>query len=75
MIVELKDKLKSLYFELSGEDDQTQQILGVSGEEALMALLSLGYNRSQAERALKKVQQASKSLTVEELIKQALQVI
>jgi Holliday junction DNA helicase RuvA len=75
LIVELKDKLKSLYFELSGEDDQTQQILGVSGEEALMALLSLGYNRSQAERALKKVQQASKSLTVEELIKQALQAI
>lgn len=75
LIVELKDKLKSIYLETSGEEDQTQRILGISGEEALMALLSLGYNRSRAEGAIKKVQQTDKSLTVEEMIKQALQAI
>ncbi len=75
LIVELKDKLKSIYLETGGEENQTQRTLGISGEEALMALLSLGYKRSQAERAIKKVQQADKSLTVEEMIKQALQAI
>jgi len=75
MIVELKDKLKSIRIELDGEEEQTKQFLGVSGEEVLMALLSLGYGRSQAERAINKVQQAGNSLTVEEMIKQALQAI
>ncbi|HEM49340.1 MAG TPA: Holliday junction branch migration protein RuvA, partial [Caldithrix sp.] len=47
----------------------------VSGEEVMMALLSLGYGRAQAERAIRKVQQNGHSLTVEEMIKQALQAI
>ena len=75
LIVELKDKLKSMRIELAGEEEKSKQILGVSGEEVLMALLSLGYSRSQAEKAISKVQQSGQSLTVEEMIKQALQAI
>ena len=75
LIVELKDKLKSIRLELGGEGEQAENYLGVSGEEVLMALLSLGYGRTQAERAIKKVQQSGKTLTVEEMIKQALQAI
>jgi Holliday junction DNA helicase RuvA len=75
LIVELKDKLKSMRIELAGEEEKSKQILGVSGEEVLMALLSLGYGRSQAEKAISKVQQSGQSLTVEEMIKQALQAI
>ncbi|MBN1408654.1 MAG: Holliday junction branch migration protein RuvA [Calditrichaceae bacterium] len=75
LIVELKDKLKSIRFELGGEEEDSKQTLGVSGEEVMMALLSLGYGRAQAERAIRKVQQNGHSLTVEEMIKQALQAI
>ena len=75
LIVELKDKLKSMRIELAGAEEESKQILGVSGEEVLMALLSLGYSRSQAEKAISKVQQSGQSLTVEEMIKQALQAI
>ena len=75
LIIELKDKIKSIGVELGGEEDQVENSLGVSGEEVMMALLSLGYGRAQAERAIKKVQQAAPSLTVEEMIKQALQAI
>ena len=75
LIVELKDKLKSISIDLGGEQEESKEMLGVSGEEVLMALLSLGYGRSQAEKAIRKVQQAGPSLTVEEMIKQALQAI
>jgi Holliday junction DNA helicase RuvA len=75
LIVELKDKLKSIDVELVGEEVQTRKDLGASGEEVLMALLSLGYGRVQAERAIKKVQLTDRTLTVEEMIKQALQAI
>ena len=75
LIVELRDKLKSINIETGGEEDGSIKTLGVSGEEVLMALLSLGYGRAQAERAIIKVQQAGGSLTVEEMIKQTLQAI
>lgn len=75
LIVELKDKLKSINIDLTDSEEEPIKNLGVSGEEVLMALLSLGYGRAQAERAITKVQQADQSLTVEEMIKQALQAI
>jgi Holliday junction DNA helicase RuvA len=43
-------------------------------EDALIALVNLGINRSVAETAIKKINNAS-DLTVEELIKQALRVL
>ncbi|MEJ2054335.1 MAG: Holliday junction branch migration protein RuvA [Calditrichaceae bacterium] len=76
LIVELKDKLKSVAVEGDTEVPADQIDLGVSGEETLMALLSLGYGRAQAEKAIKKVQQnGNNTLTVEEMIKKALQAI
>ena len=43
-------------------------------EDALIALVNLGINRGMAETAIKKVENAS-SLTVEDLIKQALRAL
>jgi Holliday junction DNA helicase RuvA len=43
-------------------------------EDALIALVNLGINRAMAENAIKKIDNAS-SLTVEELIKQALRAL
>lgn len=75
LIVELKDKVKIISSDLEGDTNQVINQLGVGGEEVMMALLSLGYGRAQAERAIKKIQQEGHSLTVEEMIKQALQAI
>jgi Holliday junction resolvasome RuvABC DNA-binding subunit len=41
------------------------------GEEAVMALLSLGYKRNQAESVIRKLTQES-SMPIEELIRRAL---
>jgi len=74
LIVELKDKLKSVSIETGDEPVEIQE-LGTTGEETLMALISLGYSRLQAERAIKKVQQNGGTFTVEEMIKKALQAL
>lgn len=75
LIVELKDKFK--HFGTDTEETGTVPFgkLSVSEEEALMGLLSLGYGRFQAEKALQKVNASGSELTVELMIKKALQVI
>lgn len=44
-------------------------------QETLLALLSLGYNRHDAEKAIQLAQEQSKSVTVEELLKNALKAV
>jgi Holliday junction DNA helicase RuvA len=75
LIVELKDKFK--HFRTDTEETGNVKFgkLSVSEEEALMGLLSLGYGRFQAEKALQKVNASGSELTVELMIKKALQVI
>ncbi len=76
LIVELKDKIS-----LPESIDDTQKSIkfrqpkNEAEEEALLALISLGYSRSQAMRAISKVQKEKLSNKAEEIIKQALQVI
>lgn len=76
LIVELKDKLGALAIH-----DQTlvSQGAGVMKDsirtETLMALLSLGYTRIQADKALQKISTDSSLKTVEDMIRVALKLI
>ena len=70
LIVELKEKLQKS--EILVSKSAVKLPKGGAVEEALGALLSLGYERSEANEALKRVASAKKKLTAEELVKQAL---
>jgi Holliday junction DNA helicase RuvA len=74
LIVELKEKLTKV--DLRAEKGvEVKERIGVSVEdEAVLALVSLGYNKFDARKAVEKVSSESKeSLPIEELIKRALQ--
>ncbi len=68
IIVDLKDKIKPM------GDALTPQPIVVSEvyDEALAALMMLGFTRQQSQKALKKLFDAEPSLKVEEAIKKAL---
>jgi len=70
LVVELRDRVAPLL----AESEQPGAIAGTGrvSEEALMALLSLGYPRANAEKGLRQAQLENGELPVEELIKQAL---
>ena len=72
IILELKNKLGKIEFSQTAEIPTSAQLKNRS--EALVALMSLGYNRAIAERALRNVLQESRGieLTVEDLVKRAL---
>lgn len=76
MVVELREKFSQLgLIKIQGGDKLTGMILTSLEEEALMALISLGYKRPIVDRALSKARKQGDYKTVEELIKVALQVI
>ena len=68
--LELKEKVKSLTLE--GEEYPT---LRSEYEEAALALVALGYNRAQAERAVNKVLESGDGEKVEVIIQKALSMI
>jgi Holliday junction DNA helicase RuvA len=69
IILELKGKV------LSQKNTSSSPVIhNTTQEDALIALVNLGISRSVAENALKKLNNAS-SLTVEEMIKQALRAL
>lgn len=70
IILELKGKL---VFE-NNTGGQSNIVHNTTEDDALFALVNLGINRAVAESAIKKINDTS-SLTVEELIKQALRVL
>lgn len=73
IIIDLQDKLGK----------QTEGQAGVGGfvstnkimEEALAALVMLGFNKNEAEKGLQKMKQQNPNYTLEELIKHTLKVI
>jgi Holliday junction DNA helicase RuvA len=76
LIVELKEKFKSLG--LISETTETREIkldLTTLEQEAIMALVSLGYRKHAAEKALVKLRDGDKILSLEEMIKKVLQAI
>ncbi|RMD94403.1 MAG: Holliday junction branch migration protein RuvA, partial [Calditrichaeota bacterium] len=70
LILELKDKLDLQKME--GLELQAVPKTAMS-EEALLALVSLGYNRGQAEKVIVQLLSSAEFQDVESLIKQALQ--
>ncbi len=76
LIVELKDKIALP--EVIGTDESSAVVTEPKTEvekEAILALVSLGYTRGQAAKAVAKVQKIHFSEKAEEIIKRALQVI
>jgi Holliday junction DNA helicase RuvA len=70
MLLELKDKIKLMPSTGPAQDRTTAGPDHV--EDALSALVNLGYKKPIAEEALKKVRQGRPGLAVEELIREAL---
>lgn len=76
LIIELKEKFKSLG--LIGESTLSSEItvkLSSLEQEAIMALVSLGYKKQVAEKALVKLRTGEKILSLEDMIKKVLQMI
>lgn len=72
LIVELKEKFGDAQEDLS-EIIPTKQMESTLVEEAVLALVSLGYKRPKAQAAVRRVLEGTtESLPVEEVIKQAL---
>ena len=70
LIVELKEKLQKSEV-LVGKSMPSAKTADAI-EQALTALMSLGYDRMEAREAVQKVNPGKKKLSVEELVKQAL---
>lgn len=76
LIVELKDKFDKLITAGTEEAEQAEGYrFNELEQEVLMALISLGYKRFNAEKAINVIKQNERVLTVEDYIKKALQVI
>lgn len=72
LIVELKEKLGKVDFGV-GKDQKEKEAVIPAQDEAILALVSLGYTKFDAKRALERVAQEVKEvLPLEELIKRAL---
>lgn len=70
LVVELRDKVGLADQPETGREETGQA--GRPQEEAILALLSLGYKRNQAEKAVHSVAQEEDILSVEALLRQAL---
>ncbi|MFP4460257.1 MAG: Holliday junction branch migration protein RuvA [Candidatus Zixiibacteriota bacterium] len=70
LIVELRDRVKDIVLD---EKDEPSS-LG-KADEALDVLLTLGYKKPQAEKAIKRVMKAKKGISVEEIVKLSLKEI
>lgn len=76
LIVELKDKFSKYSLAGKTEEPPGERHFGTLEDEAVMALISLGYSRQRADNAIIKIhKKGQRILTAEELIKEALQVI
>lgn len=71
VIVELKDKIDKWEYS-SLPDDITPVLNNKNKEEALLALQTLGFNKTIAEKVIEKILKENPQMRVEELIKQAL---
>ncbi len=73
LIIELKEKFKSLGL-IDESSEMTVQLSSLE-HEAIMALVSLGYRKQTAEKAIIKIRGKEKVLSIEEMIKKVLQMI
>lgn len=73
IIIELQDKVNKIA--TPGEMSQFPGHTGKQSEEALLALLALGFPRAAAEKVIQKITGHSPALSVEDIIKQALKLL
>lgn len=73
IILELKDKFKDYDLTGTGKEEVESFDFNIDENEAIGALMALGYNRKEAYYAVSKV--AGQATTIEEIIKQALKVL
>jgi holliday junction DNA helicase RuvA len=74
MVLELKDKI-ALTTPMIAAPSSTSGVLSNDCEDVISALVNLGYKKPQAEEAVRKVRDSRPSLTIEELIREALSVL
>jgi len=75
LALELKDKLADITIEFSSDSDRPVTSVGVL-DDAVSALVNLGYKKQQAEKALKSVwEKNGKNSSLEDLIKESLNVL
>ncbi len=71
LVVDLQDKVKLLNLSETGNISFKNPIV----DEALSALVMLGFGKAEAEKALMKIKQENPDLSVEQLVKQALKTL
>lgn len=72
MIIELQDKVGRLD---SNGISETGRMPGKSFDEALQALLALGFPRNASEKVLSKIAETQPGISVEDIIKQSLKLL
>lgn len=75
LLVELQDKYGKLESTLELQTGLSISSYNGVEQESILALMSLGYTRGAANKAIEKAQKSEKIKVVEELLKKALQVI
>ena len=68
MVVELKDKVAR-----SSGDSETEIGSALGSDEAVKALVALGYNRFEAQKAVSTIRQGRGDLPLEDVVREALQ--
>ena len=73
MVLELKDKVAKL---ITGVDSKSRlQSVSGSGDEAVRALVALGYNQFEAQQAVSRVRSAESDLPLEEVVRAAISAV
>ncbi len=72
LVIDLQDKLKNFATDATGLGFVT---LSAAVEEALSAMLALGFGKNDAEKAILKLKQQNPDYTVEQLVKNALKIL
>ena len=75
LVIDLKEKFTQWGLVPESTEEHNLNVLTTTEKEALMALMSLGYKKPTVEKALAKARKKGSPDTVEQLIKQALQLI
>ena len=78
LVIELRDKIAKLSA-ISSEEMKAEGIPQASGDDvyddAISALINLGYQRNAAEKALKQAMQEGTEMSVQKLLRKSLQML
>jgi Holliday junction DNA helicase RuvA len=75
VLLELKGKIPAEFIQKAGKGAALREEAAEGLADALLALISLGYKRANAQTAIQKVLAKNKDLSVEDLIRESLKII